>query len=400
MLLFGILGSAGFFALSWVKEHATSAQSGSAQVISGKDALWRGSRTSEWTIFDKTITIHEGDEISTELGTVVYISLFDGSTLEVTERSHIRFSRLRASRFSDASQQVQIELISGSVYGAMAPIVDRKYGEIEVVTATARAIVKADRLSTTNPSPTFVVEVNTRGVPAAIPYRAAAFRGTLEVRSERDSAMLIGPEQVTIDASGVLTPSDTIRSEMIVNGSFDNNLEGWETTYSAEGREPRERVGRTESVIVDDERAETALHIHRGDSTIWARTGVRQAIDRTLRLPAALTLTFDVRIEYQGPSVDGRSTVPIGIQLDYTDILGQDRTWTSSYVLRRDEGIVDSNSTALVTPDEWTKVIIDLENLEPIPRVLGTIVVYASGGGYESNIANLSLTTGEGVANP
>ena len=395
-----LIGAGTLVLAAWITEHATLKKTGTARVISGSEALWRDSPESEWSIFHESITLEEGDEVSTELGTVIWITLFDGSTLELTERSHIRFSRLRTSRFSDAALQIQVELMHGTIYGAMAPVVDRDYGELEIIGDAATVTLKGDRSTGARPTPVFIVEARAAASAGSFPYRAAALRGQLEVRTATETMVLVGPEQVEIGGAEPLLRSDTIRSEVIANGSFEQELEGWATTYSAEAREPLDRVGAVEAVRLDGAAGRTALHIRRDDSLIWARTGVRQALDRTLRLPAELTLTFEVLVEHQGEANEGRATIPLAIELNYTDILGQDRQWTTVYALRRDDGIVETDAFTTVVPGEWTKVIVDLENLEPIPKILGTLVVYASGGGYESYLSDLSLTTGEGIANP
>jgi hypothetical protein len=334
------------------------------------------------------------------LGTVIWVTLFDGSTLEITERSHVRFERLRESRFSDAALQTRVELVRGSIFGAMAPVVEREYGELEVVTAAGTVTVKDERKRQSASSTAFVVEVRDSNIGSELPVRAAAFHGQLSVTANAGETQLVGPEQIELDVSGTVVRSDTIRSEVLANGSFEARLDGWNPTYSADAREPQDRVGIAEAVAIDDGTGDAALHLYRQDSSIWARTGVSQTIDRTLRLPAALTLTFDVLIEHQGPPVSGRATVPLTIELQFTDVLGQDREWKTVYTVEQQEGVVEADASTTVIAGDWTKVIVDLENLEPIPKILGTLVVYASGGGYETYVANLSLTTGEGTAAP
>lgn len=397
--VFLALGSGLIIAGTWILEHATVERNATARVISGDEALWRKSPDDEWTIFNGDISISEGDEISTELGTVVWITLFDGSTLEVTEHSYVHFERLRESRFSDAARQVKVALHQGSIYGAMAPVTEYDYGELEIVTDAAGILLRAERDVPLNPSPSFVVET-TSDETSITRTRAASFRGQVAVRTDAEEFLLTGPEQIEFEGTVLTARGSTISSEIIVDGSFTHGLEAWERTYSAEQREPQDRAGVSAVEQVDDDTASTALHIHRPDSEVWARTGVAQRIDRTLRLPADLTLSFDVLLEHQGPPVDGRSTVPLAIELNYTDVTGQDRGWTTAFTIRREDGVIDADAVTTVRPGEWTKVLVDLENLEPIPKILRTLVVYASGGGYDSYLANLSLTTSEGSANP
>ena len=382
----------------WIREHATQTRGASALIISGNRALWRSSPDDEWILFSSTVELGEGDELSTETGTVVWVTLFDGSTLEVTEGTHLRFLRLRESRFSDAAQQSKLEILRGSVYGTMAPVENASYGEFEVVADQATLLTSESRAARSSTSPSFVVEVRAGSEPGRTPYRAATFRGQVEIESGSARMMLGDNEQVEIDSSGELVRSESIGSEVIANGDFESGLDGWETIYSAEKREPEQSVGRVVIVDSSTDNAAPALMISRPDSSIWALTGARQELDRTLRLPAAISLSFDIRVERQGEALAGRATIPIAIELDYVDVLGQERNWTAAYLLRQGEGVAEADAVATVIAGNWTKVMIDLRNLEPIPRTLRTLVVYASGGGYESLLANLSLTIGEGIA--
>ncbi len=398
--VFALMAAAAIFGVGWVYEHATTQRDATATVISGQDALWRASPDDEWTIVNSSITLREGDEISTELGTVVWITVFDGSTLEVTEQSHIRLQRSRSSRFSDESIQIQVDLLQGAVYAAMAPLTSHAYGELEILTPNVQALLRAERARPANPSPSIVVETTPRSMTGTATTRAAAFRGQLTVVSGAQRAELVGPEQVDFEDGTLAGRSASIQSQMIANGDFEHGQEGWDTSYSAEAREPRDRIGVAEVIALEDSVAVQALHIARAESSVWARTGVSQQIDRTLRLPTTLTLSFDIKIDDQSQPLDGRATVPVAVELNYVDVLGQDREWTTAFTLRRADGGIDADAVTELSRGEWTKVIVNLENLEPIPKTLRTMVVYASGGGYDSAIANLSLTTSEGSTSP
>ena len=393
LLIVGVL-----YGAFWIREHATQTRGASALIISGNRALWRASADDEWTLFTSSIALGEGDELSTEPGTVVWVTLFDGSTIELTEGTHVRFLRLRESRFSDAIRQARLELLRGSIYGTMAPVGAKEYGEFEIVSEYATLVASESRAARSSTSPSFVVEIREEPAVGTTPYRAAAFRGHVEIESELARLELAANEQFEITDSGDTLRSDSIHSEIIANGDFESDLDAWETIYSAEDREPEESVGRVQIIDVPADSTTPALMFRRPKSSVWALTGVRQTLNRTLRLPAALTLSFDIRVNHQGEALAGRATVPIAIEVDYVDILGQERSWTTAYLLRSGEGVASSDAISTVGSGEWTKVIVDLRNLEPIPRTLRTLVVYASGGGYESLLANLSLTVGEGIA--
>lgn len=382
----------------YVYDHATRPRVAHATVVSGTGALWRESPEAEWRLISGSVELSEGHELSTELGTVLWVTFFDGSTLEISEHSHVRLERLRESRFSDEVRQIVIHLERGTVYGALAPIYRYDYAEFQVKTADG-TVTMTDRRST-DFAGTFLVEQHDDESIADIPFRAAVFEGRLQVSVGDEEQELTGPAQLVLHSDGSTEQSARILGQLIQNGSFERGLLGWEPVYTASEREPAQMVGRVEVVQPESGDFPAALRIARPDSSIWARTGVRQRVDRTLRLPASLTLAFDVRIEHQGPPAGAEATVPLAVELTYIDTLGQERVWRAAYLLERGEADLNADLSAEITKSQWTHIIVDLHNIAPIPKILSTVVVYASGTGYLAEVANLSLTTGEGSVTP
>jgi hypothetical protein len=393
--LFALIVAGLIFLGLFVHEHASTPRTATATVISGTGALWRTGPEAEWLLFDGTVRLREGNEVSTELGTVVWVTFFDGSTLEISERSLVGFSRMRVTRFQDSAKQIVLRVAQGSVYGAMAPHGDYRYAETEIVTDAAAAVMVDE--DGRPQAGSYLVEVAPVSTQAPARFRAAVFRGVLRVTARGEESVLNGPEQLSIAEDGAMERSNQILGQLIVNGTFESGLNRWETIYTAAGREPARQVGRTELIARDDASdGSQAVRLYRDTANIWALTGIRQTIDRTLRLPSALTLSFDIRIDQQGGPVNGSGTVPLGVELAYVDILGQERVWRTAYVVRRDDAVIDANLVTPVVRSQWTHVIFDLHNLEPIPKFLRTVVVYANGTSYQSQVANISLTTSDG----
>lgn len=397
VILIALLGVAAYAGV-YVYDHATRPREARVTVVSGSAALWRESPDAEWRLITGDVELTEGHEISTELGTVVWVTFFDGSTLEVSEHSHVRFERLRESRFSDDVRQIVVRLEHGTVYGALAPVYGFDYAEFQVTTDDG-TVTMSDRHASDLVG-TFLVEQHAEESIADIPFRAAVFDGHLQVSADGADQHLNGPAQFVLHRDGTTEHSDQILGQLIQNGSFERGMLGWEPIYTASGREPPQLAGRVEIVEPDTGDYPAALRIARPDSEMWARTGVRQRVERTLRLPASLTLAFDVRIEHQGAPLGAEPTVPFGIEIAYIDTLGQERVWRAVYMLERGSGDLNADLSAEVTKSQWTRVIVDLHNIAPIPKNLSTVVVYASGTGYLAEVANLSLTTGEGSVLP
>lgn len=392
--VFAALFAAGVAFGLYVYEHATTSRSATATVISGSGALWRTGPEGEWRLFDGIVRLREGNEVSTDLGTVVWVTFFDGSTLEISERSRVAFTRMRVTRFEQAAKQIVLNVFHGSVYGAMAPHGEYEYAEIEIVAEAATAVMSDE--PGRGLAGAYLVEIGPASGPRETTYRAAVYRGAMTVTAGAREALLAGQAQLIIDEDDEMVTSTQIVGQLIVNGDFGSGLDGWEQVYTAAGREPAAQVGRSELRPGGGAGGSNGVSLHRNEANIWAQTAIRQRIDRTLRLPSALTLSFDLRIEQQGGIVAGTGTVPLGVELTYVDVLGQERVWRTAYVVRRDDAVIDADLVTEVVRSRWTHVIFDLHNLEPIPKFLRTVVVYATGTSYDSLVANVSLTTSDG----
>ncbi len=385
-------------AAGYVFDHASRPRTVHAMTVSGSGALWRSSPTAEWRLISESVELSEGEEISTDLGTVVWVTFFDGSTLEIAEHSQLQLERLRESRFSDEARQIVIRLDRGTIYGSLAPAHGFRHTEFQIRSEDGVVTMTDDHNDPNDGS--FLIEQHPPDSLADNPFRAASFHGRLKINTGSSAVNLTGPAQLAVDRNGVVTESSAISAELIQNGNFARGLAGWDTFYTASGREPAASIGRVLLSPNDSPDGSTSVRFIRPESSISATTGIRQPIDRSLRLPASLTLELDIWIDHQSDNVETVPTTPLGIELSYEDILGQERVWRSVYRLDNLGDRIDADIATVMTASEWTHVIVDLHNIEPIPRILGTLVVYASGTGYQSEVANLSLTTGEGSVVP
>ena len=383
------------FSIRWIYQNATVSMQAEISVINGSNAVWRASDSDDWIVLDGSATVREGTEIATERNTVVWVTLHDGSTIELAEHSHLHFERLRSSRFSSAVDHSQLRLQSGSLHGAFAPAVSKEFTKLDIRTGSANIVLEMDRDRVPAVSPTFLVDLLQSD---GLTLRTAALTGSLVVDSESGETRLDEGDQLLVQQGGAVHLTNQIVIDKVQNGMFDDDLEGWEVVYSAESREPESNIGISRVVAGGNSSAPHVLEIARPDSDVFARTGVRQLIESTLRLPAELELRFDVRVDHQGPGLLTRPTLPIVIELSYIDIIGQERTWRSGFGLQDIEPESLANVVDLYTVVErgtWTSVIVDLNNLEPNPKILGELVMYASGTGYRSTVTNVSLTVSE-----
>jgi hypothetical protein len=404
ILLFAmLLGMVGVVA-SFYFQHATQPEKAQLTIISGSGALIRSPGDVEYRLITGSTEVSEHDEISTTLGTVVWVTLFDGSTVEVAEDTVLRIVRMRTSRFLASTKHIVLEPQHGTIYVAMAPRGDYGYSELTVRTDVAN-VTMADGNGTHGPG-SFLVEV--QSTDPALPEneashstRAAVLRGAAILEAGDARQQLSENQQVQIDASGQIGEVTTAVRELVSDGSFRFGLTSWVEFHDAgqSGAAPstsgsvelvNERI-RGQSVVV--------VEFLRGPGNpVPARTGIRQRIGQTLRVYSSVRLQLDLKISAQEP-VGGGSELdqfPLVVELNYVDIMGEERQWQRRfYAIADPDNHVPLESGVRVDLNAWEHVIFELHNLSPLPRQITSIVLYASGQSYQTMVTNISLTSSE-----
>jgi hypothetical protein len=392
LLLIGIGGR-------WAYVHASKPETGTLTVISGSGALWRPDQQAEWTLITSERSIGEGDQLSTALGTVLWITLFDGSTVEVAEDTVVTFARMRSSRFTKTTKHFVIEPERGMVYAALAPHGAYEYSEMTIRSDTVTLTMSDEPRR--NDAGAMLFEVAPRLNDSDDPsYRAAVLRGRAVLTSAGRNEQLIANEQVTINSVGVLSAKTRAVREFVRNGHFEEGLSGWTEFHDSAGVNAATRSGQVE--LVDDSINGVSIRVVelRRDppSEPMAQAGIRQSIGKTLRVYSGLQLSVDVRIDLQDPAGAGQQgrDFPLTIVLQYVDTQGEERLWSRGYFVGVDPAAPVPHALATqLRVGVWEHIVFDLRNLAPLPRQIGSIVLYASGNGYRTRLANISLTSSE-----
>lgn len=384
-------------------EHATRPENATVTIINGTDALVRSPGDDDWRYISETTTIAEGDQVSTTLGTVLWITLFDGSTIEVSEDTVLTLARMRSSRFLQSTKHVVLRPDRGTIYVAMAPHGEYDYSELSVETGSTRVIM-ADGEGRTEVG-SFLVEVQPIAAGAGDVeetwVRAAVLRGAATLQTASGAQRLLDDHQVRVDPQGNIGPVTAAVRELILDGAFRFGLANWVEFHDVS--DDSSAPTRSGSVELVNERLNgenvVAAELLRGPGDNRpAVTGIRQRIGQTLRVYSSVRLTLDVKISAQTPILGGEETeqFPLVIELNYVDILGEDRQWSRRfYALEDPEQPVPLEAGSQVALDTWEHVIFDLRNLSPLPRQITSVVVYASGQSYQTTVTNISLTSSE-----
>lgn len=391
----GIFAGARFY---W--GHATVPETATLQVISGDGALLRTPDDPSWRLATGTTVVREGDDISTALGTVVWLTMFDGSTVEVSEDTVVHVTRMRSSRFLKRTKLFVLEPQRGAVYVGMAPHGAFDYVEFTVRTSLADITMSDEEGRADAGSFLFEVLGDANGVAGAVRVRAAVLRGAAQLRAAGAEQRLTDGQQSIVAPDGAIGAVSSAVRELLQNGAFERGLDGWVTVQES-GQRTGAAGGSVELVPEEvDGRDVTATEFLRGGEQADdnAQTGIRQRVGKTLRVYSSLLLQFDARITDQRPLGGGAdlAAFPLVIKLIYVDIQGQEREWTHGYYIYADPARpVPAERGTWLDPNRWQHIAFDLRSLSPLPRQITAIVVYASGSAYQTRVANISLSSSE-----
>lgn len=403
-LVFVVIAGGVVSATRFYLGHATRPEDARLHVVSGNGALIRSVHELEWRLITGSTEVHEGDEISTALGTVVWLTMFDGSTVEVSEDTVVRIARMRSSRYLNSTKNFILEPERGTLYVGMAAHGDYDYTEFTIRRGDA-AITMADEPGRETAG-SFLVEV----IPAAGPpelqignrVRAAVLRGEAQLTTPTTSVELRANEQAIVDAGGKIGQVTSAVRELIQNGHLQVGLSGW-VEFEQQSQRTAGVMASGASVELVSENINgtpvTAVEFLRGtqqDDVV--QVGIRQRVGQTLRVYSSLILQFDVKITDQRPLGGGSDLLsyPFIVKLVYIDVEGQEREWWRGYYVLEDPTLkVPLDRAARVDLDRWQHIAFDLRGLSPLPKQVTAVVVYASGQSFQTRVANISLSSGE-----
>lgn len=399
LLLAGVVVGA-----SWVYRHATEPELARLVVVSGSGALVRSPGDVDWRLVSGDVTVHEGDRISTALGTVITLTMFDGSTVEVTEDTIVRVARMRSSRFLKRTKLILLEPERGTIYIGMAPRGDYDFSEMTAQIGDLHVTMSDE--SGRAEAGSYLVEVvddPPGAVAAEQSVRAAVLHGAATVAFDGRSVKLGSNQQVRVGPDRSFGEITTVIRELVVNGDFSHGLSGWVEFEEDSQRHAGESNGTFVELAQDRTTLgdEVVVELTRtSDESDAAEVGIRQHIGKTLRVHTSLLLSFEARIVAQQPAVgvDEATDFPLVVQISYVDLSDHEQVWSHGYYVLEDAASqrhIPLDVATKIDRDTWQHIYFDLHGLSPLPKQITSIVVYASGQSYQTRVANVSLTTSE-----
>ncbi len=398
---FSLLATGVIAGMTTYRANATKPRGGNVrQIETGNQAQVRSRQQSFWHDLADGSAISEGDTIRTGSGTHMTVSLFDDSTIALSENTEVTFSQLRASQYIAANAAIQLQQDHGYL----------------IVAANANATF--DRVS---------LNVQTRGSTIESRQRGTRFRvlvlpGQQDDPGRVDVSVLDGPN-VTVEGAGqrvtVANGQQTVVSvgaapsapsvkkrELVENGTFqlganahDRLPSHWEG-YADDGGDGA-GVRAIEAIVPDTIGGQpvNAVHFARAGGNVDGDViGIKQSLAFSeLSEYDSVVLSADVKIVSHSLSGGGAlgSEYPVVFLVRYISAKNDPSEVGRAFFVQND----DSNRTATnvlqgtqIKPGVWVETFHwDLKQAYPAPYKLASIQVYASGHDYDAYIANISI---------
>jgi len=327
-------------------------------------------------------------------GVVAFVTLWDGSTLQLNAGTRVVFSLLRATRYSSRKQEVVLEVPSGRLLLGVSQL--GRYQQVDLAVRMNGATIHLE------PGGTYLLRV---GEGAEVAVRT----GRAQVVSEPGASPVVveAGQKVAIRA-GRATGVFEARWELLRNGDFAQGGEdcrgigGWtfRLDQGADGGTVDTVCRRQQQEVNDQPAWAIALErkggfLDRAKRTRDSCAGIlSQSMAEDVSLYQSVHLDFDLRLIYQSLPGGGPLGVeyPFAVRIHYRDAQGAGHEYTYGFYYRSEEGyltVLDNGEARPAKHDRWQSFSLDLSELRP--ALLTGVDLLASGHDYHSSVANVSL---------
>ncbi len=215
-----------------------------------------------------------------------------------------------------------------------------------------------------------------------------------------DQQVGVPPGQRTRVAAG--QPPETpvsVERDLLVNGDFAQEMQNWTTNSFVDVQAgAADDVGIGTVQLVNRDGRGAAFFTRRGQEGLHAETEIRQQLDTDVLDFDDVRINFYVQLLFQSLQGAGMqsSEFPMAVQLNYTDIYGEERLWTQGFYYKDLDPSVPwpLRNVQKIPPAIW--YAYESPNLVELlkdtrPARLNWIRFYASGYNFESMVAEPEL---------
>jgi hypothetical protein len=367
-------------AVRWYLLSATINHDATLEVIAGTVLVWEPGGAASIGV-TSTAVVPEGSRIRTDASSRAFLTLFDNSTVTLSFDTEANLSTMRSRRFSLGTTPDSLHLHVAQ-------------GQVNI--GVAVAIGGPREFLATSPHMSAVLEDGSYSLKVTSDSsRTIAHMGHAQVTAQGKSVALEQREQTTVIKGQPPEEPVTGAQNLLVNGSFVDDLSVAWQSYNEQGGDGGDVDGRISIVELPDTTSRAVKFSRLLSGGNHCETVIRQDLNEEVSdLATSISIYLKARLEHQSLSGGGylSSEYPLMIRLEYEDVYGSEGQWTHGFYYQN----TDNNPTMYgerIPQNVWFDYASGnlLEDISPRPAGLKSLLIYASGWDYESSVTDISL---------
>lgn len=323
------------------------------------------------------IAVEEGGVVETGDGGHAALRLFEGTAVALLPGSRLQLATMRVGRYNPSLSQASLLLSDGAAKIEVAgglPLgrevqVATPYGSVGLATGSYLVWVQDDRV------------------------RVVSYQGRAGVDSDEGAVGLGDGQRAVLAADGPLRGPLPMTENLLLNGDFGRQFQGW--TMLDKGEPGRPDVGGNRRLVEETiaGRKVQALQIVRDSpKDAWNETGILQEINQDVSAFRNVTLTAWVKVNSASLSGGGYlgSEYPMMFRMTYIDERGGRPGWTHGFYYANPESRPTTNGE-LIARGEWYPFLARLADLPERPAYIQSLEVLSAGHDFDAVVADVRL---------
>jgi hypothetical protein len=375
-LIWVSLAGAGLWAGLTYRRGATDSP-GAALAIERGTVFYEGAAGAPQVRARPTQPVEEGGVVEAGENGRAILDLFDGTSVKLMANTRVELSAARIGKFNAEHTRLALTMPTGAAHFSVPG--GLPYGR-DVTVTTPHGTVSLNKGE-------YLIWVQEDGT------RVSSYAGQAKVAVAENAVRLRDNQRATLPLDGFPRGPFPIFDNVIRNGDFSRQLQGWATL---DKKEPgRDDVGGTRRLVEETiaGRKVQALRITRDtEKNTHNETGIVQELNRDVSAYRTVTLTAWVKVDNASLSGGGYlgSEYPLMFRVQYTDDRGGRPGWSRGFYYANPENRPTENGQ-LVTQGEWYPFLIRLSDLPDRPAFIKAIEVLAAGHDFDSMVADVRL---------
>ena len=322
-------------------------------------------------------TVEEGSIVEAGDNGRATLELFDGTVVRLLSNTRVELQTARVGTFNPEHTRLSLGMPTGAAHLTVPGHLP--FGR-DVTVTTPHGTVQLNKGE-------YLVWVLEDGT------RVSSYSGQAKVAVEENAVRLRDNQRATLPVDGFPRGPFPLIDNMIRNGDFARQFQGW--MMLDVGEPGRTDVGGTRQLVEETiaGRKVQALKLTRDSpKDTHNETGIVQEINRDVSAYRTVTLTAWLKVNYASLSGGGYlgTEYPLMFRVQYTDETGGRPGWSRGFFYANPENRPTDNGEP-IAQGEWFPFLVRLSDLPDRPAFIRSIEVLSAGHDFDAVVADVRL---------